>query len=72
MCILTTQAIMKLLKSKEAAAAVDVKSWPLILDTGEEILSHTLLSHLTDVLCFTFIPSPFLRRSAEKENSSHL
>lgn len=34
-CILTTQAIMKLLKSKEAAAAVDVKSWPMVLDTGE-------------------------------------
>ncbi|RXN07093.1 disco-interacting 2 -like protein [Labeo rohita] len=34
-CILTTQAIMKLLKSKEAAAAVDVKTWPLILDTDD-------------------------------------
>ncbi|XP_065149214.1 disco-interacting protein 2 homolog A isoform X4 [Paramisgurnus dabryanus] len=34
-CILTTQAIMKLLKSKEAAAAVDIKSWPLILDTDD-------------------------------------
>lgn len=26
---------MKLLKSKEAAAAVDVKSWPPVLDTGQ-------------------------------------
>uniref|UniRef100_A0A671R572 Disco-interacting protein 2 homolog A-like n=1 Tax=Sinocyclocheilus anshuiensis TaxID=1608454 RepID=A0A671R572_9TELE len=34
-CILTTQAIMKLLKSKEAAAAVDIKMWPLILDTDD-------------------------------------
>uniref|UniRef100_A0A8C5CMU9 DMAP1-binding domain-containing protein n=1 Tax=Gadus morhua TaxID=8049 RepID=A0A8C5CMU9_GADMO len=34
-CILTTQAIMKLLKSKEAAAAVDVKSWPMVLDTDD-------------------------------------
>ncbi|XP_009302676.2 disco-interacting protein 2 homolog A isoform X2 [Danio rerio] len=34
-CILTTQAIMKLLKSKEAAAAVDIKAWPLILDTDD-------------------------------------
>ncbi|MBN3295176.1 DIP2A protein, partial [Amia calva] len=34
-CILTTQAIMKLLKSKEAAAAVDVKTWPTILDTDD-------------------------------------
>ncbi|XP_056670771.1 LOW QUALITY PROTEIN: disco-interacting protein 2 homolog A, partial [Monodelphis domestica] len=34
-CILTTQAIMKLLKSKEASAAVDVKTWPTILDTDD-------------------------------------
>ncbi|KAM9485890.1 disco-interacting protein 2 homolog A isoform 4-T4 [Salvelinus alpinus] len=34
-CILTTQAIMKLLKSKEAVAAVDVKSWPMVLDTDD-------------------------------------
>uniref|UniRef100_A0A7N4PU21 Disco interacting A n=1 Tax=Sarcophilus harrisii TaxID=9305 RepID=A0A7N4PU21_SARHA len=34
-CILTTQAIMKLLKSKEAGAAVDVKTWPTILDTDD-------------------------------------
>lgn len=40
-CILTTQAIMKLLKSKEAAAAVDVKSWPMVLDTGEVHLWHS-------------------------------
>lgn len=33
-CILTTQAVMRLLKSKEAAAAVDVRTWPTILDTG--------------------------------------
>lgn len=38
-CILTTQVIMKLLKSKEAAAAVDIKTWPTILDTGTECLS---------------------------------
>uniref|UniRef100_A0A8D2PYP9 Disco interacting protein 2 homolog A n=1 Tax=Zosterops lateralis melanops TaxID=1220523 RepID=A0A8D2PYP9_ZOSLA len=34
-CILTTQAIMKLLRSKEAAAAVDIKTWPTILDTDD-------------------------------------
>ncbi|TNN03110.1 hypothetical protein fugu_000139 [Takifugu bimaculatus] len=34
-CILTTQGIMKLLKSKEAAAAVDIKSWPTVLDTDD-------------------------------------
>lgn len=33
-CVLTTQAIMRLLKSKDAAAAVDVRTWPTILDTG--------------------------------------
>lgn len=44
-CILTTQSIMKLLKSKEAAAAVDIKSWPMVLDTGKLD---------TDVLVFMF------------------
>lgn len=47
-CILTTQAIMKLFRSKEAAAAVDVKSWPMVLDTGE-LYAHTehrLVSHV--------------------------
>ncbi|KAM4024632.1 disco-interacting protein 2 homolog A isoform 8-T8 [Anomaloglossus baeobatrachus] len=34
-CILTTQAIMRLLKSKEAAVAVDIKTWPTILDTED-------------------------------------
>uniref|UniRef100_H2MZ17 Disco-interacting protein 2 homolog A n=1 Tax=Oryzias latipes TaxID=8090 RepID=H2MZ17_ORYLA len=34
-CILTTQAILKLLKSKDAAAAVDIKSWPTVLDTDD-------------------------------------
>ncbi|NXB05502.1 DIP2A protein, partial [Cnemophilus loriae] len=34
-CILTTQAIMKLLRSKEAAAAIDIKTWPTILDTDD-------------------------------------
>ncbi|KAJ8793658.1 hypothetical protein J1605_003666 [Eschrichtius robustus] len=33
-CVLTTQAITRLLKSKEALAAVDVRAWPTILDTG--------------------------------------
>lgn len=33
-CVLTTQAIMRLLRSKEAAATVDVRTWPTILDTG--------------------------------------
>uniref|UniRef100_A0A8D2DBV8 Disco interacting A n=1 Tax=Sciurus vulgaris TaxID=55149 RepID=A0A8D2DBV8_SCIVU len=33
-CVLTTQAITRLLRSKEAAAAVDIRTWPTILDTG--------------------------------------
>ena len=44
-CILTTQAIMKLLKSKEAAAAVDIKSWPTVLDTGESSPQVCLCCH---------------------------
>ncbi|XP_057361619.1 disco-interacting protein 2 homolog A isoform X3 [Manis pentadactyla] len=34
-CVLTTQAIVRLLKSKEAVAAVDVRTWPTILDTDD-------------------------------------
>ncbi|XP_068403357.1 disco-interacting protein 2 homolog A isoform X3 [Eschrichtius robustus] len=34
-CVLTTQAITRLLKSKEALAAVDVRAWPTILDTDD-------------------------------------
>ncbi|XP_043939409.1 disco-interacting protein 2 homolog B isoform X2 [Protopterus annectens] len=34
-CILTTQALMKVLKSKEAAVTVDVKTWPIIIDTDD-------------------------------------
>uniref|UniRef100_A0A8C5Q279 Disco interacting A n=1 Tax=Leptobrachium leishanense TaxID=445787 RepID=A0A8C5Q279_9ANUR len=43
-CILTTQAIMRLLKSKEAAAAVDIKTWPTILDT--EDMPKKKISHV--------------------------
>ncbi|XP_029450843.1 disco-interacting protein 2 homolog B isoform X2 [Rhinatrema bivittatum] len=34
-CILTTQILMKLVKSKEAGVAVDVKTWPTIIDTDD-------------------------------------
>uniref|UniRef100_A0A2K6BHY4 Disco interacting C n=1 Tax=Macaca nemestrina TaxID=9545 RepID=A0A2K6BHY4_MACNE len=34
-CLMTTQLICKLLRSREAAAAVDVRTWPLILDTDD-------------------------------------
>ncbi|XP_070774565.1 disco-interacting protein 2 homolog C isoform X1 [Enoplosus armatus] len=34
-CVMTTQLICKLLRSKEASAAVDVRSWPPVLDTDD-------------------------------------
>jgi len=34
-CILTTQTLLRLLRSREAAAAVDVKTWPTIIDTDD-------------------------------------
>uniref|UniRef100_A0A8C1GP86 Disco-interacting protein 2 homolog Ba n=1 Tax=Cyprinus carpio TaxID=7962 RepID=A0A8C1GP86_CYPCA len=34
-CILTTQTLMKILRSKEAAASVNVKTWPNIIDTDD-------------------------------------
>ncbi|MBN3301725.1 DI2BA protein, partial [Amia calva] len=34
-CILTTQTLMKMLRSKEAAAAVNTKTWPTIIDTDD-------------------------------------
>lgn len=33
-CILTTQHLMRTLRSKEAAASVNIKTWPTIIDTG--------------------------------------
>ncbi|XP_017575556.1 disco-interacting protein 2 homolog B-A isoform X4 [Pygocentrus nattereri] len=34
-CILTTQVLMKILRSKEAAASVNIKTWPIIIDTDD-------------------------------------
>ncbi|XP_032821513.2 disco-interacting protein 2 homolog C-like [Petromyzon marinus] len=34
-CVLTTQLLMKLIKSKEAAAVTDSKVWPPMIDTDE-------------------------------------
>ncbi|CAL8321409.1 unnamed protein product [Arctogadus glacialis] len=34
-CVMTTQLISKLLRSKEAAAAVEVRSWPPVLETDD-------------------------------------
>ncbi|KAJ8915782.1 hypothetical protein NQ315_004594 [Exocentrus adspersus] len=33
--VLSTQAVIKLLRSKEASNVVDIKSWPIILDTDD-------------------------------------
>lgn len=33
-CILTTQPLMRILRSREAAASVNIKTWPTIIDTG--------------------------------------
>ncbi|XP_017165402.1 disco-interacting protein 2 homolog C isoform X3 [Poecilia reticulata] len=34
-CVMTTQLICKLLRSKEALAAVDVRTWPPVIDTDD-------------------------------------
>uniref|UniRef100_A0A3B3CIE2 Disco interacting C n=1 Tax=Oryzias melastigma TaxID=30732 RepID=A0A3B3CIE2_ORYME len=34
-CVMTTQVISKLLRSKEASATVDVRTWPPIMDTDD-------------------------------------
>ena len=34
-CILTTQNLTRTLRSKEAAASVNIKTWPVIIDTGK-------------------------------------
>ncbi|CAG5866135.1 unnamed protein product [Menidia menidia] len=33
-CVMTTQGVARLLRSREAMAAVDVRSWPPVMDTG--------------------------------------
>uniref|UniRef100_A0A3P9MN99 Disco-interacting protein 2 homolog Ca n=1 Tax=Oryzias latipes TaxID=8090 RepID=A0A3P9MN99_ORYLA len=34
-CVMTTQVISKLLRSKEASATVDIRTWPPIMDTDD-------------------------------------
>lgn len=53
-CILTTQALMKTLRSKEAAASVNVKTWPTILETGKrsQLRNRRVL---TRILCKPFL-----------------
>ncbi|XP_008572186.1 PREDICTED: disco-interacting protein 2 homolog A [Galeopterus variegatus] len=54
-CVLTTQAIARLLKSREAAAAVDVRTWPTVLDTGTFYLVHNTCrnTNIAGVSCLT-------------------
>ncbi|XP_048466955.1 disco-interacting protein 2 homolog C-like [Rhincodon typus] len=35
-CIMTSQLVVKLLRSREAGAAVDIRTWPPVLDTGRK------------------------------------
>ncbi|XP_062843840.1 disco-interacting protein 2 homolog C isoform X9 [Trichomycterus rosablanca] len=44
-CIVTTQAVCKLLKSKEASSAVDLRSWPPVFDTDDLPKRRPLLLH---------------------------
>lgn len=43
-CILTTQNLMRILRSKEAAASVNIKTWPTIIDTGNFFVAEELAS----------------------------
>lgn len=36
---------MRTLRSKEAAASVNIKTWPTIIDTGMSAKKTTILSH---------------------------
>lgn len=45
-CVMTTQLIFKLLRSKEASAAVDVRSWPPVLDTGTHTHTHMRVANI--------------------------
>uniref|UniRef100_A0A3Q4N4K0 Disco interacting C n=1 Tax=Neolamprologus brichardi TaxID=32507 RepID=A0A3Q4N4K0_NEOBR len=62
-CVMTTQVITKLLRSKEASAAVDVRTWPPVMDTGIKpptflpktkppLLTFTQLHMVRSCLCF--------------------
>lgn len=45
---------MKLLRSKEAAAAVDIKTWPTILDTGT-VAKMEIVWRVMYLFCYTTI-----------------
>ncbi|XP_037537327.1 disco-interacting protein 2 homolog C [Nematolebias whitei] len=41
-CVMTSQVISKLLKSKEASAAVDVRMWPPVIDTATSAFCRSI------------------------------
>lgn len=54
-CILTTQHLMRTLRSKEAAASVNIKTWPTIIDTGMTATKKkAVLSYFGHVTEFAF------------------
>uniref|UniRef100_A0A6Q2ZCD2 DMAP1-binding domain-containing protein n=1 Tax=Esox lucius TaxID=8010 RepID=A0A6Q2ZCD2_ESOLU len=57
-CILTTQNLMRILRSKEAAATVNIKTWPTIVDTGPP-------SHRPSRYPTTELPSKILQRDVD-------
>ena len=56
-CILTTQHLVRILRSKEAAASVNIKSWPTIIDTGMclHIINQVFLKKQGDETIFCFL-----------------
>lgn len=56
-CILTTQHLMRILRSKEAAASVNIKTWPTIIDTGMclHITNKLFLKKQGDEIIFRFV-----------------
>uniref|UniRef100_A0AAY4EUV8 DMAP1-binding domain-containing protein n=1 Tax=Denticeps clupeoides TaxID=299321 RepID=A0AAY4EUV8_9TELE len=59
-CVMTTQVICKLLRSKEASAAVDVRMWPPVLDTDKRNFMY-LICYLISVCMSHTATSAFCR-----------
>lgn len=63
---MTTQFISKLLKSKEALAAVDIRTWPPVLDTGEWV-TRVQFASVQNKHSFNF--KLYLKRRSAKEEA---
>lgn len=57
-CILTTQHLMRTLRSKEAAASVNIKTWPTIIDTGETTHLHLCVNYIRLTLFYSASAQP--------------